>query len=140
METLYARCAGLDVHKETVVACARAVAGGRVQHDVATFGTTTAGLRRLREWLAAHRCTHVAMEATGVYWRPVWHVLDGQFSLVLANATQVRNVPGRKTDVNDVFRRGDVERFLAERAERLDAHEAAGRRLPAGVGKPKPES
>ena len=69
-----------------------------------TFQTTTADLLRLSEWLTANDCTHVAMEATGVYWKPVWHILDdGEFALVLANAAHVKNVPGRKTDVNDAM-------------------------------------
>ena len=102
MEVLYPRCAGLDVHEATVVAAVRLVAGGGVAREVRTFATTTAGLLELAAWLAENGCTHVAMEATGVYWRPVWHVLaEGGFALVLANAAQVKNVPGRKTDVND---------------------------------------
>ena len=101
MEVLHPRCAGLDVHKETVVACARVVAGGRVESEVRTFSTTTAGLLELSDWLSAHACTHVAMESTGVYWKPVWHVLADSFELVLANAGHVRNVPGRKSDVSD---------------------------------------
>ena len=77
-------------------------AGGKVSTEVRTFATTTAGLTALSEWLAANDCTHVAMEATGVYWQPVWHILsDGEFELVLANPAHVKNVPGRKTDVND---------------------------------------
>ena len=102
MEVMYARCAGLDVHKETVVACVRIVEGGEVSRSVRTFATTTASLIELGEWLEVNGCTHVAMEATGVYWKPVWQVLaDSSFELVLANAAQVKNVPGRKTDVND---------------------------------------
>jgi transposase len=102
MEVIYARCAGLDVHKETVVACVRIAAGGEVCRTVRTFGTTTASLIELGEWLEENGCTHVAMEATGVYWKPVWQVLsDGDLELILANAAQVKNVPGRKTDVND---------------------------------------
>lgn len=101
MEVLYPRCAGLDVHRDTVVACARVAADGRMTQDVATFGTTTSELLALSEWLTARGVTHVAMEATGVYWKPLWHVLDGEFELVLANAMHVKNVPGRKTDVND---------------------------------------
>ena len=102
MELLHRRCCGLDVHKETVVACLRLVSDGKVTTEVRTFQTTTAELLRLSEWLATNECTHVAMEATGVYWKPVWHVLsDGDFTLVLANAGHVKNVPGRKTDVND---------------------------------------
>jgi len=100
MEILYPRCAGLDVHKDTVVACVRCVS--EPQHrEVRTFGTTTKELSLLANWLEARGCTHVAMEATGVYWKPVWHTLEGRFELVLANAQHVRNVPGRKTDVND---------------------------------------
>src|SRR4051794_36613062 len=103
MEVLYSRCAGLDVHKATVVAGVRLAApGGKVVREVRTFGTTTASLPELAEWLTAQGCTHAAMEATGVYWKPVWHILaEGGFALVLANAAQVRNVPGRKTDVGD---------------------------------------
>jgi transposase len=96
------------VHKETVVACARSVAGGRVQREVETFATTVRGLLRLADWLGAHGCTQVAMEATGVYWRPVWHVLEGRCELVLANPTDVRNVPGRKSDVNDAVWLADL--------------------------------
>ena len=102
MEVLYRRCCGLDVHKETVVACLRIVSGGEVVREVRTFEATTASLIALSEWLAENGCTHVAMEATGVYWKPVWHILDdGGFQLILANASHVKNVPGRKTDVND---------------------------------------
>jgi transposase len=101
MEVLHPRCAGLDVHKDTVVACARVVVDGRVDQSVVTFGTTTTDLLALSDWLTAQGCTHVAMEATGVYWKPVWHVLEGAFALVLANAAHIKNVPGRKTDVND---------------------------------------
>ena len=101
MEVLHPRCAGLDVHKDTVVACARIVKPERVAQEVVTFGTTTKDLLALADWLTAHGCTHVAMEATGVYWKPVWHVLEGAFALVLANAAHIKNVPGRKTDVND---------------------------------------
>jgi len=87
MEVLHPRCAGLDVHKETVVACVRIVSGGEVSRAVRTFETTTAQLIELAEWLEANGCTHVAMEATGVYWKPVWQVLaGGGFELVLANA------------------------------------------------------
>ena len=100
MEVLYPRCAGLDVHKDTVVAAVRCVSAPR-HHEVRSFATTTAGLLALADWLAAHGCTHVAMEATGVYWKPVWHVLEPDFTLLLANAQHIRNVPGRKTDVSD---------------------------------------
>lgn len=100
MEVLYPRCAGLDVHKDMVVACVRCVSEPEYR-EVRTFATTTSELFALADWLESHGCTHVAMEATGVYWKPVWHVLDSRFELVLANAQHIRNVPGRKTDVND---------------------------------------
>lgn len=101
MEVLHARCAGLDVHQETVVACVRLAEGGSVTRHHRTFDTSTRGLLALSEWLSAHGCTHVALEATGVYWKPVWHILEGAFQLVLANAMHIKNVPGRKTDVSD---------------------------------------
>jgi transposase len=101
MEVLHPRCAGLDVHRDTVVACARIAEDKTVHQHVEQFGTTTVELRRLREWLSGHGCTHVVMEATGVYWKPVWNVLYGGCELLLANAAHVKNVPGRKTDVND---------------------------------------
>lgn len=101
MEVLYPRCAGLDVHAETVVACVRTAAGSTVHREHLTVATTTRGLLTLAEWLTEHQVTHVAMEATGVYWKPVWHVLEGHFTLELANATHIRNIPGRKSDFND---------------------------------------
>ena len=102
MEVLHPICAGLDVHKETVVACVRHMSGGKVKTEVRTFATTTGALLELSAWLGAGQVTHIAMEATGVYWKPVWHILaDGDFQLLLANAAHVKNVPGRKTDVKD---------------------------------------
>lgn len=109
MEVLNPKCAGLDVHKDNVVACARiAVDGNKATQDVRTFATTTSALFELSAWLEQHGCTHVVMEATGVYWKPVWHVLEGSFELVLANAQHVRNVPGRKSDVNDAMWLADL--------------------------------
>jgi len=102
MQVLYPRCAGLDVHKDTIVACVRCVSAPE-HHEVRSFESTTTGLLALADWLAGHGCTHVAMEATGVYWKPVWHILEGSFELVLAHAQHIRNVPGRKTDVNDAM-------------------------------------
>lgn len=102
MEVLYPHCAGLDVHKETVVACIRHMVNGAVTTPVRTFKTTTAELIQLAEWLSSQGVMQIAMEATGVYWKPVWHILaDGEVTLLLANAAQVKNVPGRKSDVND---------------------------------------
>jgi transposase len=100
MEVLHPRCAGLDVHKDSVMAAVRCVSAPPHQ-EVRRFATTTTGLFALADWLGAHGCTHVAMEATGVYWKPVWHVLEADFELVLANAQHIRTVPGRKTDVSD---------------------------------------
>jgi transposase len=101
MEVVHARCAGLDVHKQTVVACVRVTMAGRAHHEVRTFATTAADLRALQEWLVAAGCTHAVLESTGVYWKPVWHRLEEHLTLVLANATAVRNLPGRKSDVSD---------------------------------------
>jgi transposase len=102
MEVLHPHCAGLDVHKDSVVACVRHMAEGKVTTQVKTFKTTTLELMGLGEWLSGEGCTHIGMEATGVYWKPVWHILaDGGMELVLANAAHVKSVPGRKTDVND---------------------------------------
>jgi transposase len=102
MEVIHPRCAGLDVHKDTVVACVRLAIGNKVIREVRTFETTTSGLLNLLAWLTENGCTHVGMEATGVYWKPVWNILsDGRFELILANAAHIKNVPGRKTDVSD---------------------------------------
>ncbi len=112
MDVMHERVAGLDVHKKTVVACVRIVAGGKVSRECRTFETTTAGLEALLAWLAESGCTHVAMEATGVYWKPVWNILsDGKFELILANAAHIKNVPGRKTDVNDATWIADLTAF-----------------------------
>jgi hypothetical protein len=97
MEMLHERVAGLDVHKASIVACVRLAAGGQVKRECRTFETTTDGLEALRAWLTACRCTHVAMEATGVYWMPVWKILsEGDFALIVANAAHIKAVPGRK--------------------------------------------
>lgn len=101
MEVLYPRCAGLDVHAAQITACVRLATGADVTRHQCTFAATTRGLLDLGEWLTNHACTHVAMEATGVYWKPVWHVLEEHFVLILANAMHIRQVPGRKSDVND---------------------------------------
>src|ERR1700682_3098318 len=102
MEVLHPHCAGLDIHKDSVVACVRHMVDGQGMSQVKTFKTTLQELMALSDWLSAEGVTHIAMEATGVYWKPVWHILsDGEFELVLGNAAHVKNVPGRKTDVND---------------------------------------
>jgi transposase len=102
MDVMFERVAGLDVHKAMIIATVRIILGGKVKRECRSFETTTSGLLELLAWLTASGCTHVAMEATGVYWKPVWSILsDGEFELILANAAHIKNVPGRKTDVND---------------------------------------
>ena len=103
METLVERGCGLDVHQARVVACLLVVRkDGKVQKQLRTFGTTTHELLGLRQWLVSEGCTHVAMESTGVYWKPIYAVLEGEeLEIIVANAQQVKKVPGRKTDVKD---------------------------------------
>jgi transposase len=103
MERLIERCCGLDVHKATVSACVRVTPrpGGKIEQEVRTFATLTAELLALRDWLTEQRVTHVAMEATGVYWKPVYYVLENDFELLLVNPAHFKQVPGRKTDVAD---------------------------------------
>ena len=101
MEILHACCAGLAVHKETVVACVRRLVEGKVRQEVRTFRTETNQLLALADWLASEGVTHVAMESTGVYWKPIWNLFEGVFELVLCNAEHIKAVPGRKTDVRD---------------------------------------
>jgi len=102
MDLIYACCAGLDVHKKTVVACVRRVAAdGQVRREVRTYRTMTADLIALADWLDAEGVGHVAMESTGVYWKPVFHLLEGRFEVLLVNAHHIKQVPGRKTDVKD---------------------------------------
>ncbi len=109
MNILHHRCAGLDVHKDTVVAAVRLVGDAAAKTEVRTFEMTTPGLLTLAAWLAENACTQVAMEATGVYWKPVWHILsDGELTLILANAAHVKKVPGRKTDVADAVWLADL--------------------------------
>jgi transposase len=101
METIFERVGALDVHKAQVVACVRVPGPEGRAPVLAEFSTTVQGLLALRDWLAAHGVTHVAMEATGVYWQPVWHILEDDFELTLCNARHVKQVPGRKTDISD---------------------------------------
>lgn len=102
MQVIHARCAGLDVHKKTVSACVLwCEEDGRKRHEVRVFGTMTRDLLALGDWLKTQEVTHVAMEATGVYWRPVWSILEGQFHLLLVNPQHIKTVPGRKTDTKD---------------------------------------
>jgi transposase len=104
MDVIHDRVAGLDVHKDTVVACVRAMSGNRAMRECRTYATTTEGLLALLEWLNSEECGLAAMEATGVYWLPVWKILSqGEFELILANAAHIKAVPGRKTDLNDAM-------------------------------------
>src|SRR6202022_4469217 len=99
MEVVHEVCCGLDVHKKSVTACVRWASGRRRQ--TRAFGTFTRELLELGDWLRACGVTHVAMESTGVYWKPVWNLLEGQFEILLVNAQHIKHVPGRKTDVKD---------------------------------------
>ena len=102
MDILYPCCAGLDVHKKTVVACIRRLGPeGQPDEQVRTFGTMTGDLLELADWLAAHGVVQVAMESTGVYWKPVYYLLEDLFAVMLVNAQHIKQVPGRKTDVKD---------------------------------------
>src|SRR5437764_9266550 len=126
MEVLHRCCCGLDVHKQTVVACLRQVgADGRRGKELRTFGTMTDDLLALADWLQAAGCTHVAMESTGVFWKPVYNILEGQCALLVANAAHIRAVPGRKTDVKDAEWIADLLRhgllrasFIPDRPQR----------------------
>ena len=101
MQVVYQRCCGLDIHKKLIVACLLLMSSQGVQKEIRTFNTTLADLYRLRDWLVAIECQMVAMESTGVYWRPIWNLLEGQFELLLVNAQHMKTVPGRKTDIKD---------------------------------------
>lgn len=102
MEVMFERCCGLDVHKEPVTACVIAPGpSGKPQKEIRTYGTMTDDLMKLRDWLLACGCTHVAMESTGVYWKPIYNVLEDHFEVLLVNAKHIKAVPGRKTDVCD---------------------------------------
>src|SRR5439155_531638 len=102
MEVVYEHCCGLDIHKKTVVACVVVSGSGKQPHkEIRTFNTMTADLLELADWLTAQRVTHVALESTGVYWKPAWNVLESSFTLLLVNARHIKQVPGRKTDVKD---------------------------------------
>lgn len=101
MQVIYERCCGLDVHKRTITGCVLKWLRGAWQKEIRQFGTTTKDLLALSDWLVGEGCTHVAMESTGVYWKPVYNILEGQFELLVVNAQHLKAVPGRKTDVRD---------------------------------------
>jgi transposase len=102
MEPIYTSCCGLDVHKKSIQACVRRIGkDGKSQQDTRPFGTMTCDIEALADWLSREEVTHVAMESTGVYWKPIYNILEGRFTILLVNARHVKNVPGRKTDVKD---------------------------------------
>lgn len=101
MQVIYERCCGLDVHKRTITACVLKWLGREWQKEIRQFGAMTKDLLALSDWLVGEGCTHVAMESTGVYWKPVYNILEGQFELLVVNAQHLKAVPGRKTDVRD---------------------------------------
>jgi hypothetical protein len=96
MEVVYPRCSGLDVHKRFVVACLSLIERGQRQKELRQFSTMTNEILLLKEWLKTSGCTHIAMESTGVYWKPIFHLLEGEFEIVLVNAQHMKAVPGRK--------------------------------------------
>jgi transposase len=108
MNVMHARCAALDLGKDVLVAAVRVQDGASVERACRTYGTTSRQLLELSSWLSSHRVTHVVMEATGSYWKSVWHVLEGQFELILAHPASIRNLPGRKSDVNDATWMADL--------------------------------
>jgi transposase len=126
MDVVYRRCCGLDVHKRSVAACRMVTRGnGHLEQEIRTFETTTEALLELGDWLAEAGVTHVAMESTGVYWKPIWNLLEDRFTLWLVNAAHVKAVPGRKTDVRDcawlaeLLRHGLLQpSFVPDRPER----------------------
>ena len=117
MQVLYERCCGLDVHKKHVTAClVRSGPRGTHHKEQRTFSTMTADLLRLRAWLVEAGCTHVALESTGSYWKPIYNILEGYVELILANPQHVKGLPGRKTDVGDAEWLADLLRHGLIRA------------------------
>src|SRR5690348_911127 len=122
MEVLYERCAGIDVHKTNVVVCLITPGpSGTPLKQLRTFGTLTPQIQDLCAWLRDAGCTHVAMESTGIYWRPIYNLLEGDFTLAVANAQHIKAVPGRKTDVKDAEWIADLLRHGLLRASFVPA-------------------
>ena len=149
MQAIIERCCGLDVHQETVVACLLVGApGAQPNKEVRTFGAVTRDLEALRDWLCEAGVTHVGMESTGVYWRPVYAVLEEHFELIVGNARHIRNVPGRKTDVKDsewiadLVRHGLIAKSFVPPAgtARASPLSAQGGGEPGGQTQPAPEA
>ena len=102
MHVVYSHCCGLDVHKRSITTCLLLYrTGGKGHQEFRRFGTMTRDLLELADWLHCHQVTHVAMDSTGVYWKPVWNILEGQCEVVVVNAQHIKAVPGRKTDIKD---------------------------------------
>jgi transposase len=150
MDVVFARCAGLDVHKKTVVACVLVRGDAERRKAIRTFGTTTGDLRALAAWLTEHPVTHVAMESTGSYWKPVFNLLEEHFTTWLVNPAHIKAVPGRKTDVKDSEWIADLLQhgllkpsFIPDRAQRelreltryLRASSKSARAKPTGFRK-----
>jgi len=101
-DIVHSRCCGVDVHKDSIAACVRWIDDkGNVSKESRTFGTTTQEINAFADWLRSREIRLVAMESTGVYWRPIWNLLEGRFEIKLANSEHIRNIPGRKTDRKD---------------------------------------
>ena len=127
MQVIYQRWCGIDVHKKMLVACLLLGTAQGVDKEIQTFSTMLPDLFRLRDWLKAQGCQAVAMESTGVYWKPIWNVLEGELELLLCNAQHIKAVPGRKTDVKDaewiadLFQHGLLRAsFVPPRPQRRD--------------------
>jgi len=127
VDAILERCAGLDVHQDNIVACfLSGPLDQRPSKEIESFGTTTKELLRLQDWLQDRECTHVAMESTGVYWKPVWNILEDTCELTLANPTRIKNVPGKKTDYSDaewiarLHRSGLIEKSFVPNEEIRD--------------------
>ena len=126
MEVVYPRCSGLDVHKRFVVACLSLIEQGQRHKELRQFSTMTNEILRLKEWLKTSGCTHIAMESTGVYWKPLFHLLEGEFEIVLVNAQHMKAVPGRKTDVKDAEWIADLLQHGLLKASFIAASRATG--------------
>jgi transposase len=123
MDVLFPACAGIDVHQKNIVACrVYTTTDGQLHYDKRTFRTMTTELLQLSDWLSEVEITHVALESTGDYWKPVYNILEGNFEVWVVNAHHLKNVPGRKTDVKDAVWLADTKRPACRRREVLRRH------------------
>jgi len=141
LEVMFTHCAGLDVHKKSVTVCVLVPGkNGKVRRVFKTFGTTTKALREMKAWLLDLGVTHVAMESTGVYWKPVYNILHGEIEVWVVNAQHIKQVPGRKTDVKDaewlatLMRLGLLNNSFIPDEEQRDLRDAASMRFGAPAG------